>query len=139
MKVVMERWEQGARKLLELASEIPADQWNWRPKEGTRTCAEVLRHVAFWNEYLAASLSSRAADDSANEISPGKYAAKNSILNALGSSAEQVSTALRALGERIEPKHTEQVLQFIEHNSEHYGQLAVYARMLGVVPPASRG
>jgi len=26
----------------------------------------------------------------------------------------------------------------IEHGGEHYGQLVVYARLAGIVPPASR-
>jgi uncharacterized damage-inducible protein DinB len=32
----------------------------------------------------------------------------------------------------------EMLVTFIEHNSEHYGQLVVYARLNGIVPPASR-
>jgi uncharacterized damage-inducible protein DinB len=34
---------------------------------------------------------------------------------------------------------TELMISFIEHNCEHYGQLVVYARLQGIVPPASRG
>jgi hypothetical protein len=37
-----------------------------------------------------------------------------------------------------ESKITELVATFLEHTSEHYGQLAVYARMKAIVPPASR-
>ena len=34
---------------------------------------------------------------------------------------------------------TEQWMSFISHSSEHYGQLVVYYRLNGLVPPASRG
>jgi len=28
-------------------------------------------------------------------------------------------------------------MTFVEHTAEHYGQLAVYGRLIGIVPPAS--
>jgi hypothetical protein len=30
------------------------------------------------------------------------------------------------------------VVSYLGHNAEHYGQLAVYLRLDGIVPPASR-
>jgi hypothetical protein len=33
----------------------------------------------------------------------------------------------------------ETVITFIEHNCEHDGQLVVYGRLNGIIPPASRG
>ena len=47
--------------------------------------------------------------------------------------------ALRAQPVSANGKMLELILTFLEHNSEHYGQLAVYARLMGIVPPASRG
>ena len=41
--------------------------------------------------------------------------------------------------ERLSPEAAELLVSFIEHNCEHYGQLVVYARLSGIVPPASRG
>jgi uncharacterized damage-inducible protein DinB len=35
-------------------------------------------------------------------------------------------------------KTIEMLATFIEHTTEHYGQLVVYARLNGIVPPASR-
>ena len=46
--------------------------------------------------------------------------------------------ALRAQPVSANGKTLELILTFLEHNSEHYGQLAVYARLMGIVPPASR-
>jgi len=31
------------------------------------------------------------------------------------------------------------LVSFIEHGGEHYGQLVMYYRLNGLVPPASRG
>ena len=54
--MLVDRWQQIARKFAALADAIPDDQFNWRPVEGVRSCADVLRHVAFWNQYVAGTL-----------------------------------------------------------------------------------
>ena len=38
----------------------------------------------------------------------------------------------------VERSEGETLVGFLEHAGEHYGRLAVYARLVGVVPPASR-
>jgi len=35
-------------------------------------------------------------------------------------------------------KSMELVVTFLGHTSEHYGQLAVHGRLMGIFPPASR-
>jgi hypothetical protein len=39
----------------------------------------------------------------------------------------------------VPPNAAELWMSFISHSSEHYGQLVVYYRLNGIVPPASRG
>lgn len=132
------RWEQGGAKLTQLAAELPAARWKTAPAGGTRSWGEVLRHVAFWNLYLAATLRGETADDSANELAAAEYSTKEAILDALGKSFESVSTAWRQRSSH-DAQAAESMLAFLEHNAEHYGQLVVYARLAGIVPPASRG
>src|SRR5215471_498164 len=60
------RWEQLGQKLAALAEEVPENKFNYRPVDGVRTFADVLRHVAFWNRYVAESAYGRKADDTAN-------------------------------------------------------------------------
>jgi hypothetical protein len=43
-----------------------------------------------------------------------------------------------AVDERPTDADADTLVTFIEHAGEHYGQLVVYARLLGIVPPASR-
>jgi len=38
----------------------------------------------------------------------------------------------------LPPKSIELVMTFVEHAPAHYGQLAVYGRLMGIVPPAFR-
>lgn len=132
------RWEQSAAKLTQLAAELPSARWNFQPATGARTWAEVLRHIAFWNLYLAATLRGEKPDDSANELPASEYATKKAVFDALRGSFQSVTDAWRQLPEH-DAQAVESLLTFLEHNAEHYGQLVVYARLDGIVPPASRG
>jgi uncharacterized damage-inducible protein DinB len=136
--VLFGRWEQTSRKVAELAEAISADQFDSRPVGGIRTAAEVLRHIAFWNQYVADTLNGKQADDAANELAPAEYSTKARILEALQRTSADAGTAMRGRHGSLDWKAAELVMTFVEHTSEHYGQLAVYARLMGVVPPASR-
>src|SRR6266545_3288078 len=85
--LLAERWEQVSRKLAELAKEVPVDKFEWTPVAGARTVGEVLRHVAFWNQYVADSLRGKSANDTANELPLAKYPKKADVLEALRRSA----------------------------------------------------
>lgn len=136
---LVSQWDQVSSKLEAIAKAIPAQKFDFRPAEDVRTVAEVLRHVAFWNLYVADTLRDRKTDGSANELPKEKYATKEEILSALRRSASQAAEELRGSSSALSEDTAEMVLTFIEHNCEHYGQLAVYARLNGIVPPASRG
>lgn len=133
------RWEHACQKLVSLARDIPANKFDYSPVHGTRTPAEVLRHVAFWNLYMAASVRGKKTDDTANELPKSEFATKKQILDALQRSNGDVLNDLREHKSGLSLEITEMLMTFIEHNCEHYGQLVVYARLNGIVPPASRG
>jgi uncharacterized damage-inducible protein DinB len=135
---LINRWEQVCRKLVALGEEFPDNKFNYTPAENTRTIADVLRHVAYWNDYVAETARGRKGDDSANELPKDKFATKSQILSELNRSAAQATEALKKNASGLSPELAETVVTFIEHNCEHYGQLVVYARLNGIVPPASR-
>lgn len=136
--ILISRWQKVCGKLTALAEEIPAGSFDYRPAKDVRSVAEVLRHVAFWNIYVADTARGKKADDTANELPKERYASKSQIVEALKRSAEDATAALEECS-GLSVEMAEMVVSFIEHNCEHYGQLAVYARMNGIVPPASRG
>ncbi|HLX83394.1 MAG TPA: DinB family protein [Terriglobales bacterium] len=133
------RWEQMCRKLTALAEEIPANKFEYRPTEGVRTFDEVLRHVAFWNGYVADLALGKKGDDTANEMPKDRCSTKAQVIDALKTSAARALVALKKNPSGLSLQTAETVVTFIEHNSEHYGQLVVYARLNEIVPPASRG
>ena len=136
--LLTEHWEQAARKITDLAEAFPANQFESRPCDHVRSFAEVLRHVAFWNNYLADSLRGKDPDGSANELPQQTYPDKASVLKVLARSSQDVVATIRDRESSLDSKAAALVMSFIEHTAEHYGQLAVYARLKGVTPPASR-
>jgi uncharacterized damage-inducible protein DinB len=138
MSALVGTWEQSSRKVAELAAVIPAAEFDSRPLTGIRSVSELLRHVAFWNQYVADTLRGKKADDMGNELPPTAYATKASIIEALSGSSVDVATALREYHPPLDLKATELIMTFVKHTSEHYGQLVVYTRLMGIVPPASQ-
>jgi uncharacterized damage-inducible protein DinB len=132
------RWEQTGAKLASLAETFPEEQYELSPVAGVRTFADVLRHVAFWNRYVADMASGRKADDSTNEFPKSEYPTKEKILSVLTRTSADATAALQQMREGLGPDSAALVESFIEHTCEHYGQLVVYARWAGVVPPVSR-
>jgi uncharacterized damage-inducible protein DinB len=136
--MLISRWEQAGNKLAAIADAFPADAYEFRPAEDVRTVGEVLRHVAFWNLYVAAVARGNQADEAANELPKADYPSKTKVVEALRKSIGDSVLALREGAMAQESKIAELIATFLEHTSEHYGQLAVYARMKGIVPPVSR-
>lgn len=132
------RWEQVGQKLAALAEEVPESKFDYRPVDGVRTFADVLRHVAFWNRYVADSARGKKANDEANELPKDRFSSKKQVTQALRSSVADATEALKEHSPGLGPEMTEMVVIFVEHNCEHYGQLVVYARLNGIIPPASR-
>jgi uncharacterized damage-inducible protein DinB len=133
------RWESVGQKIASLAEEIPESKFDYRPIDGVRSCADVLRHVAFWNVYVADRARGKKGDDTANELPKKEFSSKQQILSALKRSNADALGALKEHRSGLNQDMAEVLVTFIEHNCEHYGQLVVYARLNGMIPPASRG
>jgi uncharacterized damage-inducible protein DinB len=136
---LIRRWEQLGNKIVDLAEAMPETVFEYRPAADVRTTADVLRHVAFWNRYVADRASGRKGEEAANELSNEHFSTKKQIVTAVKQSAADAWSALKRHKHDLSAELAEMLVSFIEHNCEHYGQLVVYARLNGIVPPASRG
>ena len=132
------RWTEVGEKLVTLAEEFPDDRYDARPTMDVRSFAEQLRHVAFWNDYAARCLRGEAADGAANELPRERYPTKRDIVPALRASFDAVGAVLATGHAAPDPTAQDTVVSFLEHGGEHYGQLVMYYRLAGLVPPASR-
>jgi hypothetical protein len=132
--LLVTRWEQVSGKIAALAE----DKLELVPVPAGRSYGTVLRHVAFWNQYVADKLSGNKADDAANELPLDRYSTKRAVLEALNKTAKDATQALKGRNASEDSQAVELAVTFLEHTSEHYGQLAVYARLFGITPTASR-
>ncbi len=139
--VLETRWTDIGDKLVALAESVPEESYDYRPVPEVRSFAEQLRHVAFWNDYLRATLRGENANGEANELSPTEYPGKREVLPALRESFEGVRVELaKGNGKRgtgADERWLDLAVSYIDHAAEHYGQAVVYARLCGVIPPAS--
>lgn len=132
------RWKEIGDKVIALAEEFPSDRYDEHPAEGARSFGEQLRHVAFWNQYLRATLHGENPDGSANALQRAAHATKGKVVSALRESFDAVHADIERNGIANDPQKVDTVVSYLGHNAEHYGQLAVYCRLSGRVPPASR-
>jgi uncharacterized damage-inducible protein DinB len=137
--VLLARWSEVGDRVVELAAAVPESAYDVRPAPGARSFAEALRHLAFWNQYFRDVLRGASPDGSANELSAAAYPDREAVVAAVRESFDGVRRELaRRDGAPLADADGDTVVSALEHAGEHYGQLAVYARLAGVVPPASR-
>jgi hypothetical protein len=136
--VLATRWSEIGDKMIKLAEAFPEDRYDARPVPEVRSFADQLRHVAFWNRYVQKTLRREEADGNANELPAASYPTKSKIVKALRSSFDEVTKELGAMNGSATKNDTDTMVSFIEHSGEHYGQLVMYTRLSGIVPPASQ-
>jgi uncharacterized damage-inducible protein DinB len=138
-EMLLNHWNDIGDKVVKMAEEFPEQKYDFKPVDGVRTFADVLRHVAFWNNYLARTVRGEKVDTAPNELSKTEYATKAKIVAALKQSVADAAAELQKQPDTPPLKVADGFTAFIGHNGEHYGQLVVYFRLNGLVPPASRG
>ena len=110
------------------AEEFPEDKYNYRPNEDARSFAEIIMHVARSVHRTAASDLGKPEED----VSAFAFHSKDQAIAKLKQSFDELEAALKR-----KPNSSDAASELI-HVSEHYGNLATYYRLNGLVPPASR-
>jgi len=152
------------KEFMEAAKAMPADKYNFAPSaaifaesqktdflspnnKGVRTFAEQVKHVAQANYFFANTLSGLKPDADVKAI--GDLKDKDQIVAALQGSFDFARKAMATLTpqnafESVQFKPMENATRagmagfLVAHGFDHYGQMAIYLRMNGVVPPASQ-
>ncbi|HEY7211479.1 MAG TPA: DinB family protein [Bryobacteraceae bacterium] len=131
---LLSRWKQLNEKLLAIGNAFPEANYDCRPAERVRSFADVFRHLAFWNQYVAGSARGSNPAGGPNELSAKEYPGKKQVLGIFETTAVESAAALE---QGVSAGKEELCLDFLQHSAEHYGQLVVYCRLNGIVPPAS--
>jgi uncharacterized iron-regulated membrane protein len=140
--------------VVSLAEAMPADRYEFRPTSGeftgVRTFGEQVKHLATMIYVTSAIVLEEKSPyaPGTNDNGPDDVRGKDAIVTYLESSIAYARRAMASLTERnaLDPLNTyfgsqprsEVAAGVIYHSYDHYGQMVVYARMNGVVPPASR-
>jgi len=136
--VLLAQWTEVGERLITMAGDFPEAKYDFRPNADVRTFADVLRHVAFWNTFVQKSARGEKVDGSQNELPAAEYATKARIVAALTQTFADATAELKKQPADLSARQARLWITFTEHSGEHYGQLVVYYRLNGIVPPASR-
>ena len=145
---MLDRWNDIGNKLVAMAQDFPEDKYDFKPTPAQRSFAEQLLHAAGSCYYFtnpAMGQKPPAAEDPKRE----QYKSKADIVAFVKKSFADGPTAIQSKGDKglmtevvYFPDQKARVLDIayglIEHSGEHYGQLVVYYRLAGLVPPESR-
>jgi uncharacterized damage-inducible protein DinB len=148
LKVVLDSWNEIGRKLTAMAEDFPEDKYDFKPTPAQRSFAEQLLHAAGATYYFTNPVTGQkppAGEDPKRD----QYKSKADIVAFVKKSFADGAAAIQSKGEKglttevvYFPDQKARVLDIayglIEHSGEHYGQLVVYYRLAGLVPPESR-
>jgi uncharacterized damage-inducible protein DinB len=137
--VLLGGWTEVNGKVVQMAESFPEDKYEFKATKDVRSFADVLRHVAFWNDWVVKNVRGEKPDGKPNELPKAQYSTKAQIVAALKKSVDAGVAQLKSSPATPPVNAAEQWMSFISHSSEHYGQLVVYYRLNVIVPPASRG
>jgi len=147
VKVVLDSWNEIGRKLIAMAEDFPEDKYDFKPTPAQRSFAEQLLHAAGSNYYFTNTVMGLKIP--AGDPKRDQYKTKADIVAFVKKSFADGAAAIQSEGEKgmttefvYFPHQKSRVLDIaygiIEHSGEHYGQLVVYYRLAGLVPPESR-
>ena len=147
-QAILESWNDIGRKLIAIAEDMPEDKYSYKPHAESRTFVGNLLHASASMYYFtdtAEGKKARFGDDPKAE----DYKTKAQVVAFVKKCVQDGADLIKAKGDKgmnIEleagfPEKTrvgDLAYGLIEHSGEHYGQLVVYYRINGMVPPESR-
>jgi uncharacterized damage-inducible protein DinB len=144
------------KEFVSLVAAMPADKFGFAPTagkfDGVRTFGQQAKHAAYViNELAAAILGEKTPPTGPHENGPDNLTSKDQILqyvkDAFAHAHKAVATLtnsnmLELTPDPFDPKgkrtRVDSVSTMFSHTFDHYGQMVEYARMNGIVPPASQ-
>ena len=144
-------WTNIGGKVITMAEDFPEDKYNFKAQKDERTFAENLIHIAsveyiMINAIKGTAMGSAGSEDSVLKKNPTKADIVKFVKQANADGAQLIK-AQGDSGLTREFKYPWGNMMvhgsfgwfgLLEHTGEHYGQLVVYYRVSGMIPPESR-
>lgn len=148
-KVLLANWNDNGRKLIAMAEDFPEDKYDFKPNPAQRSFAEQLLHAAGGNYYFINP--AKGLKPPAGDPKRADYATKAAVVAFVKKSFAEGAELITSKGDAglndvyadpfsqgSQTRFSDGAWEFFEHAGEHYGQLVVYYRVAGLVPPESR-
>jgi uncharacterized damage-inducible protein DinB len=156
-QAVLEQWNEIGRKLIVIAEDLPEDKYDYKPNPDSRTFVAQLLHVSASMYYFTDSAQGqkprsppwssncRVSDHPKRDNLKTKAEIVAFVKKCVEDGAAVIKTkGDKGLNESVSAggPHLDRLYDLayglIEHSGEHYGQMVVYYRANGMVPPESR-
>jgi len=149
-QAVLEQWNEIGRKLIAIAEDLPEDKYDYKPNADSRTFRAVLLHVSgsmYYFTDIAQGQKPRYPDDP--KPADLKINSKADLVAFVKKCVQDGADVIKSKGDKGMTQavddggpHLDRLYDLayglIEHSGEHYGNLVVYYRANGLVPPESR-
>jgi uncharacterized damage-inducible protein DinB len=147
-ELVLEQWNDIGRKLTAMAEDFPEDKYEFKPTPAQRTFADQLLHAAgsmyYFTDVVDGKKPRYSEDPKRDELKT-----KAQVVTFVKKAVEDGRAVIKAKGDKgmmdvVDAGNNQMVPVYdlayglMEHSGEHYGQLVVYYRVAGLVPPESR-
>jgi DinB superfamily len=154
---LLKQWNEIGRKLIAMAEDFPEDKYDFKAAPSTATFAERMIHGAAANYFFTnPALGQKMPSD--EDPPRAQFKNKAAIIAYVKKSFADGAAAIKSKGDKgisalvIDPfaadvpanANKEKIrlsdlgFGIIEHSGEVYGQLSVYYRVAGMIPPESR-
>ena len=154
---LLKEWNEIGRKLIAMAEDFPEDKYDFKAAPTARTFAERLIHAAAANYYFT-NLALGQTPPASEDPPRAQFKNKAAVVTYVKKSFADGASAIKAKGDGgilesvVDPfaqdnpsQAGKEQIRLIdlahsldEHSGEVYGQLSVYYRVAGLVPPESR-
>jgi hypothetical protein len=161
-KAFLRQLEEQEYEVRSAAEAMPAEKWSYRPAQGlfksekptfgpaeVRTFAEQVKHIACSNFAFAAELDGVKPPEACDKGGPSPAKTRAELLVYLRESFVGLKKSLSSITAKnmydpIEGPYAGPNTRLglaavcVWHAADHYGQMIIYLRLNGIVPPSSR-
>jgi len=145
---LLDSWNEIGRKLIDMGEDFPEDRYDFKPNPAQRSFAEQLLHAAGGNYFFINP--AKGVTPASSDPKRSDYKSKAEVVAYVKQSFADGASLIQSKGDagmndiftdpftKQQSRFSEGAWGTIEHSGEHYGQLVVYYRVAGLVPPESR-
>jgi len=137
-----QNWESIRTNVVRTAEIVPEDKYDFKPTPEVRSFRDLFIHIIEENYFFMGVVTGERTQP------PGNLRTKAEIVKALNDSYDYGAKALASLndqkalemiqrGQRQVPRWSFALGNLVD-NMDHYGNLVVYMRLNGIVPPSSQ-